>query len=390
MESKFLKNIKLFILFVFFMPMVAHAVITCDSPTLETYTNNLDATVSVGPDMPAGSVIYYAYLGGGWSDIMECDQPWSLTMKFKAYDTGDSLHLSNSPILPGDYYPTNIPGVGYMLVANSSLTNTKSTFTGTTPLTDYTWGTEESGSRRYRMAMYLVLVKTVSGPVSGNVNAGTFHSAKYYTPPTPGYAFKPGPGNDGDGLALGVFTFSGNIIIKAPSCELGTQTVNIGDHLITQEMKSVNSTTEWYDASVVLKNCMNFNGYYSSDANGQSVSGSGTATGGIPQNNLFSISVTAVSDASSEGYISLTDSTGNSDKAAKCYALQLGYTPDNINASPTQPADLWKPGDTWTMPVPIDSTGTLKIPLAARLIRTSQNVMPGPAYAKVIVSLSYK
>ena len=382
--------LKLLILSVAVTFFPARAEITCNSPSLQTYTNTLNTTISVGSDMPAGSIIYYASLGGGWSDHLECDQAWQLTMKFKAYDAGDSLHMNNSPISPGDYYPTNVPGVGYMLVASSDMTNTKNTFTGMTPLTIYTWGTDASGWRNYRMAMYLVLVKTVSGPVSGNVNAGAFHSAKYYTPPTPGYAFKPGPGNDGDGLALGVFTFSGNIIIKAPSCELGTQTVNIGDHLITQEMKSVNSTTEWYDASVVLKNCMNFNGYYSSDANGQSVSGSGTATGGIPQNNLFSVSVTAVSDVSSEGYISLTDSTGNSDKAAKGYALQLGYTPDNINASPTQPADLWKPGDVWTMPVPIDSTGTLKIPLAARLIRISQNVMPGPAYAKVIVSLSYK
>ncbi|NBC97809.1 hypothetical protein GV764_02070 [Atlantibacter hermannii] len=391
MKNKISHVLKFFAIFLFLKAGSAFAVITCNIDTVKTFTTTLNATISVGADKPPGSIIYAATLGGNsWTDLLSCDAAWSLTMKYKANDTGDSLRISNPPYLPGDYYPTNVPGIGYMLVAPSSLTSTKNTVTGTTPLTDNTWGMPSAGARNYGLRIYVILIKTAQGPVSGNINAGAFHSVKYYTPPAPGYVFKAGPGNDGDGLKLAVFQFSGNIMAQAPACEFDNQTVKIGDHIITQEMKTSGSATSWYDASVTLKNCANFTGYYSSDSTGQSTNGTGTATGGTPQKNLFSITVNAVSGTTSEGYITLTDAAGNADKAARGYALQLGYTPDNINASPTQPAKIWKPGDNWTISVPLNSSGTLKIPLAARLIRTQQNVMPGPADAKVVVSISYK
>lgn len=383
----------LFIISFFIATLPAKATITCgmsDNGVLQTYTNTLNATVSTGADTPVGTVLYFATLNGGWADSFGCgNDAWSLTMKYKAYDSGDSLRLSSSPYPPGDYYPTNVPGIGYMFIAKSAQ-NVKNTFTGPTPFTDGTWGGGANSSRNYRMYMYVALIKTAPGTVSGNVNVGAFHWAKYYAPPTPGYQFKSGAGNDGDGFALGVFKFSGSIIVQAPTCQLGDKNVSVGDHLLSAEMKTVGGTTSWYDASIEMKNCSGFAGYYSSDTNGQSVTGSGTASGGTRQSNLFSVSVSPVSTATSEGYISLTDSEGKTVNSAKGYALQLGYTPDNLNASISQPSNIWKPGAIWQVSVPPNSSGTIRIPLSARLIRTSQNISPGLTNAKVIVSVSYK
>ncbi|MEX5411608.1 fimbrial protein [Atlantibacter hermannii] len=390
MKNKMSNVLKFFAIFLFLKAGSAFAVITCYSNTVRTFTTTLNSTISASADLPVGSVIYSATLGSAWTDSLVCDANWSLTMKYKTKDTGDSWRLSNPPYSPGDYYPTSVPGIGYMLVAPSGATGTKNTVTGATPLTDNTWGNTAGNGRSYGMRIYVILIKTALGPASGSINASTFHSVKYYAPPATGYAFKPGPGNDGDGLTLAVFNFLGNINVQAPACEVDNQKVRIGEHIISQEMKTVGSTTSWYDASVMLKNCANFTGYYSTDSTGQFTNGSGTASGGTLQQNLFSISVNAVSGATSQGYITLTDPVGNANQAATGYALQLGYTPDNINASPTQPTKIWKPGDNWTIPVPFNASGTLKIPLAARLIRTQQSVTPGPADAKVVVSISYK
>lgn len=368
----------------------AHATITCHvNGGVKYFANNISSTVAVGPDTPVGTILYFATLFGGASDLLYCNADWSLTMKIKVNDTGDSLRLSSSPYSPGDYYPTNVPGIGYMFIFRSNITNTKNTFTGSSPLADITRSGNSATGYGYTMGMYLALVKTAAGPVSGNVNINMLHPTKYYSSAAPGYAYT-GDGVDSDGLTLGVFNFTGNVIVQTPSCEMGDQLVDIGDHVLNQDMKAVGDTTVWKDASVVMKNCANFTGFYSSDANGQSLRGSGTVSGGTLQSNLFSVSLTPVSTATNDGNIALTDSEGNLVNAAKGYALQLGYTPDNLSASATQPAKIWKPGDNWNLTVPLNSSGTIKIPLAARLIKTSSNVMPGPANAKVIVSVSYK
>ena len=265
----------------------------------------------------------------------------------------------------------------------------KSTFTSNPLLSVEIAVPSSVTGRNFNMGMYMALVKTAPGPISGNVNISSFHNTKYFISATPGYAFT-GDGADSDGLTLGVFNFTGNVIIQTPSCEMENQRVDIGDHTINSDMKNVGDVTSWIDSSVIMKNCTNFSGFYSSESNGQTMSGSGTASGGVLQKNLFSVSLSPISTVTNDGKIALTDNEGNDMNAAKGYALQLGYTPDNLSASATQPTKIWKPGDNWNLGVPLNSSGTIKIPLAARLIKTSSNVMPRPANAKVVVNVSYK
>ncbi|HGD3422668.1 TPA: fimbrial protein [Enterobacter hormaechei] len=353
----------------------SYADINCSNSAVypkRTIAPNVNITATyAGNDIPIGGTIYKGrFQISGYIGITCDSSPWSLwsTLTVDNEPMGAAHIMSTQAYGSGPVYPTNVSGVGIMMGAGPS------PFSSTSPLTQVGPFDSDAPNRGYYTDF--ALIKT--GPVASGavVNASSFPHVSWIVPTQSGYTGLP--------LQLLNTSFTGTIQFITETCTTPDVNVQMGKYDIVDAFTKAGDTTNWVDASVLMQNCPRFSGYYNED-NPQSSSDSGTMAGSMRTGNILTISLTPMNPVNST-VIGIDQDTGS----ATGVGVQLGYTPDNIEASALSPAKIWSQGVTWDIKPPSDGRTSFKIPLAARYYQISDTVTPGKANTKVTFNIDYK
>jgi type 1 fimbria pilin len=185
--------------------------------------------------------------------------------------------------------------------------------------------------------------------------------------------------------------FTGSINFITSTCATPDVNVDMGTYGAAQIFNRPGATTPWVDASITLERCPAFSGRHADTSTQQIISNTYPTRNDNRVATLLTVSLTPASSIiDTANGVMAVDAAGSSGAAATGVGLQLGYTPNNINATATIPSTIWIPGMSWDVQPPNDGTSSFKIPLAARYFQTSNTVTPGPANARVTFNIDYK
>ncbi|WP_202300539.1 fimbrial protein [Dryocola clanedunensis] len=363
----------------------ANAAVTCRPstafPPLTIVPNVTVSSSTAGEDMDVGSTIWATQMGYSSQTIgIYCDGAFNVTMAMKPTNLPSGSPTTMTTLYGSvPVFPTNVPGVGVVIWKNGN--EGRKIFLGTSlisttdPISLDRAG--DNGLGPHVKYFGVALVKTGAIASGAVVNASSFPHWAWVVPPQSGYGGLP--------ISLLNVSFTGSSRFVTQTCTTPANTiVNLGKYSINDATFSgVGSTTKWIDSSIVLQNCPKFNGFYGYHGY-QTIDGSNTPTGGFRTANTFTISVVPANPVS--GKVIAIDTGAD---AAKGVGIQLGYTPDDINAAATAPTTVWSDGDTWNLTPPVEG-GTVKIPLAARYYQTEKILAPGMANAEAVVNIFYK
>ena len=345
-----------------------------------------------GNDLPIGSIIYQSNIRSNRpSGHIRCVGDFSDTLVFPV-----SIYIEDTPLLPAVsmpvpgfgnmlVYPTNVSGVGVALGrTGSSLSPTQPIRLGTNSIGGGTsssiivdW-TEFSAS--------VVLVKTGQIASGASVDANIFPTIKVIMDAPFNTRIS---GSVQFPFKIWSASFTGSVNFTTSTCRTPDLHVNMGSYGLTS-FQGIGGFSPWVDASILLQECPVFSGRNTSDT-AQRFIDTGTAAGSNTTPTLLSVSLTPASSIidTANGVIEV-DAAGSTGAAATGVGLQLGYTPNNINATATSPLNIWMPGMSWDVQPPNDGSDSFKIPLAARYYQTSNTVTAGPANARVTFNIDYK
>lgn len=323
----------------------------------------ISANITVGPDMPVGTIVYKAqYVANGYSYI-NCDattynvENWLDYLSIPGADTG----LSFSGI--GKVYATNLPGLGVVVTGTGN--------GDTTPRRETAWTSNTTG---WGHAYYLQIVKT--GDVSpGVLNGSSLPSVKSYAKAQAGYT----------GLPFDIIhlRFAGAINVISKTCKTPDVDVNLGKYEVTKYFKGKGSTTPWIDSSITLSDCPAFKGYYGNSNRSITISGSGTTPSGTPDANALSVSLKPVQQIIDATNGIMGVSSANGGNAALGVGIQIGW--GSASGAPT----LFNFNQSKNYAPPSDGRSSFQIPLAARYIQTDSAVSPGRADGKAVFVINY-
>lgn len=339
------------------------------------------AATQAGNDLPVGHAIYTTSVDFSASVGIQCDGPFSLESYYTVSDSPSGAPVTMSTEYgTGPVYPTNVPGIGAIVwTGKHGYTEFISGGQLEFQRLDHSGGSGEASFGSTGNSAALTLIKT--GPIASGsvVNGSSLPHISLRIPATAGYTGLP--------IRLLVISFGGSLQFTTQTCTTPDVNVVMGDYNIPDNFTGPGKASQWVDSSIILQNCPVFSGYYSHYNGGkpQHSVDSGTTTGGTRASNLFGVSLTPVNPVVND-IISLDDTTD----AARGLGIQLGYTPDDINAVATSPQKIWTAGTSWDVTAPTDGRTTIKIPLAARYYQTESTVTPGKANAKVTFNIDYK
>lgn len=338
--------------------------VQCNIETpLKDNVMTIAANITVGPDMPVGTVVYKAqYVADSYSHI-KCNsdtysvENWLDYLNIPGTDTG-----LNFPGI-GKVYSTNLPGLG---VAVTGTGNNQ-----TIPRREAVWNQTGTG---YGHAYYLQIIKT--GNVSpGVLNGSSLPSVKSYAKAQAGYT----------GLPFDIIhlRFAGTINVISKTCKTPDVDVNLGKYEVTRYFKGKGSTTPWIDSSITLSDCPAFKGYYGSANRSVTIRGSGTTPSGSPDKNALSVSLKPVQSIIDATNGIMAVSSGNGNGVALGVGIQMGW--GSASGTPV----LFNFNDSKSYVPPNDGRTSFRIPLSARYIQTDQVVSPGRADGKVTFMINY-
>ncbi|WP_165458794.1 fimbrial protein [Raoultella ornithinolytica] len=364
------------------------ATITCQKNTSfpakeEVFT--LSGIISVGEDIPVGTVVYRARLWA--SDMMlSCTGTADESLVGVKIYLPTSVEFISTPtsVVPGvtappsgeTVYETNIPGIGVSVTAAGKM--------------PYVWQTAffqpkyVNGGGGNSGATYgqveLKLIKT--GPVSpGIINAVNFPRLQvtFITPTAPaGSTFIGFP------VPYSTISYSGTIQVVNSTCrtEVADKVVDLGSHNVKDIKNDPLQATAWTDASLRLIGCQFSPGFYNSkNTSIYHLGGTSNVGQGTPNANTVSLSLSASTSVidSLNGIIALTPAADS----ATGIGIQIGVKegieiiPFNFNAN----------GVVFTPSSP--GSQSLEIPIFARYSATSSTITPGKANGAVVYTLNY-
>ncbi|MEX1842747.1 fimbrial protein [Enterobacter cloacae] len=357
------------LILIFHIPGISHAVVNCKvSPTqpMKDDTVTLTGNITVGEDIPVGTIIYRAGTNVDGFAGVYCDAAFSLDNVREFESLRLPLSSWQGGAASGKIYQTDIPGIGVAVRVAE----------GYTPLRDSAYFIRDSAGSRGRGRNRIILfIKT--GPVSPGVISGSnLPTLRDYIPATPGYTGLP--------LTTARLRFSGSLTVRAPTCKTPDVTVNLGTHEISQKFKGKGSYTDWVSANIPFECSAGFTGYYPSGNNTISIAGSGTLPAGTPTNNQLTLTIKPLNEAidAANGIMAVDKKDG----AATGIGIQLN-TPNNgwENLPAEGNVDFNKPLS-WS----IINSRPVYWPLRARYIQTTDKVTPGPANGKIVFTINYK
>lgn len=347
----------------------------------ENVVLNIAGTISVGEDVPVGTVLYRAIYKAAVASGVRCISNEKWTEPQIALPYTENVSSAPLPIVPGvlspagaTVYQTNVPGIGVSLSSSpygkypneSSINHIPGQITG---------GGIISGNY---MPLFIALIKTGRFD-SGSVNGITFPMAsRVYTIPTgmPQHTFNGFP------IQVNSVRFSGQIQVVKSTCKVVTENivVPLGNYKVSQFPRK-GSYTEWKDASIKLVGCSSASpAYYSYDNMSITITGGGTLPLGVKDvsNRItFMVSPAAGVIDASTGVINLTPSS----ISARGVGIQIGY-----GGSGTVRSLKLSTETSFTPPV---MQATMQIPLFARYYQTENQVTAGVANGAVVYTINY-
>lgn len=349
----------------------------CRVETPETTTVTLTGSFYAGNDMPVGSVIFNTVASEQNMSGISCNGPFSLYVYQRPVTEpmGAPFQISGVPFVGSRVYPTNVKGVGLVLW-NSNVSYTKAEpFRYSKP-----WAMDVAGISKMNFAVGIALVKT--GPIASGsrVDASSIPQIITDIPAQEGHTGLP--------VTLWSVSFAGSINFITQTCSTSDYQVQMGRYDAKESFSGEGTFTEWKDASILLQNCPTFTGYHNTSTPQRAI-GSAVSSGTNKTASMLKVSLQPLSEVinSEKGLIKVTADNGS--YPATGVALQLGYS-ESVNASPLNPAIIWKNGQSWRVTAPNDGSSTIKIPLAARYYQTDKTITPGGADGKVMFTISYE
>lgn len=348
----------------------ANAITTCTLPASAPFSYTVPLApqnITVGPDIPNGTVIYRLNFNQPHVDGFVCDTPQggSFSLPQRLDYTSLPMPLANwsGTPFPGKVYNTSVPGIG--VVAWNDLSNQA------LPTVAYTT-TNVGGVFAFWVSINTVLSFIKIGPVSpGVISAASL--------PKVHLDFAADPSVAGPSKRIYNLSYTGSINVVSQTCSTPDVNISLGSYHVSK-FTGKGSTTPWVDSSIQLKNCPRFYGYFN-DSNFNTSAGAGSTTSGTAVSNTLSVRLapqSAVLD-SARGIMALATSAD----AAQGIGIQLGWgetttTPTPVNFDQTK---------IYTMP---DSTQTdFRLPLVARYYQTDSTVAPGKANGKLTFTINY-
>ncbi|PAA94960.1 fimbrial protein [Serratia fonticola] len=348
-----------------FFTQNAHALTSCQLPAGLPKVYNVPLAplnITVGPDMPVGTVVYRLNFNHPQINGFLCPpgEQFNLPQRLDYISLPMPLSSWNGTPFPGKVYNTSVPGIG--VVAWSDINNQA------LPTVAYT----TSNVNSFYVSINVVLSFIKIGPVTpGVITASSL--------PSVFLEFAPDPTLTGMPQRIYNLSYSGSINVVSQTCTTPDVNVPLGSYE-TSTFTSKGTVTAWRDASIELKDCPRFYGYYNNTSYNTSV-GAGSTTAGTAVPNLLTAKITPQNTVwdTARGIMNVTSSTSS----ATGVGIQLGW--GDSSGSP-QPLNFnqnfnFNPGN--------NALKSFKIPLSARYYQTGDTVTPGRADGKVTFTISY-
>lgn len=373
-------------LFLFWTGYTQAATFTCEAhrmwPSRDSVFN-LNGAISVGEDIPVGTVVFRATLVTDFMG-MQCEasdesgigKEIRFPSRVEVVNTFTSQVAGiTSPPYGEKIYQTNVPGIGVSVFGEGKM--------------PYEWtaasqtlhALNSGNAQGTSTTTYLKLIKT--GPVSpGTVNALNFPhlQSSFITPTTPA-------GSDFIGFPLiyQKISYTGAIQIIKSTCqtEVSNRVVDLGSHDVKELKNSSSGVTAWKDASVRLIGCQFSPGFINDQNSGLFTQSSGDIqwhqrTLDANTVRLSLSSVTPLIDPIN-GVISVEESP----VSATGVHIQVGVK----EGSEIKPFNFSNNEVIFTPP---KNTQSLEIPIFARYYSPENApVTPGKANGAIVYTLNY-
>ncbi|MBA1197006.1 type 1 fimbrial protein [Pseudomonas plecoglossicida] len=321
----------------------------------------LGGSLTVGRDVPLGTVIYMQKFEAGNAYSVTCDAYSTSVVEYSYASTPLPLSSWAEGSAAGKMYETGVPGIGVYFDRFGVLPDTaqlcyNSPRTCTSPV-----------SNSYTVSFVKI------GEV---VSSGLIQAAQLPTGTT-----KISQTSD---IEVVQWNLIGSMSIVSRTCATPDVLVPMGTHK-ADEFSGKNSFTPWVDFSIALNNCPAFHGTVKNSTQApkwNDVDGSSNLD--LRQQNTMSFKLTPLSPPvnSSLGILSLTQSSSGDAPAATGVGVQVatglgGTLPlDRLSASGITPLAL--------------EGGSYNIPLKVRYIQTGDAITGGPANASATFLIEYR
>jgi type 1 fimbria pilin len=372
--------------------MPAFAQINCiatdaDSPRTDIIQLS-PPTISVGVDMPNGTVLYRGswFSGSTGGTSMSCRSsslPATLTYSYNIGIQQAPLPLadwSGSPFA-GRVYQTGIPGIGVAISDGArAVTLDTLNINAGSRTSELTKENNGSGINIQNSTRYISLIKigTIS-PGSYKLGSGNLPSVKMFFD-NANSTMKV----IGLPIVANILQFQGELNVEAKTCKTADVHVPMGSYETTKYFKGEGTATPWVDASIILSDCPVFHGYYNNKNTLRLLNyDTGEGKFSASTNNkvgVFLSPLTGVVDIK-QGVMGVN--SDRNEAAANGVGIQIGW------------------GDYGNNPVPFDFMSEkhhnlvkdgrkiIRIPLSARYIQTDPIVTPGRADGKLTFTINY-
>ncbi|WP_152542717.1 fimbrial protein [Erwinia mallotivora] len=323
------------------------------------------SALTVGQDVSNGTIIYHQHFRPATSVTLSCENgiPANPTIRGALTTARRLSDWSDGRFAPGTVYQTDVPGIGMAIYAYG---NTQYTVPFSYPLAGIQTNdlSERGWIPHEGIEFDVVLIKTgviIPGRIGGESLPGVNYSL---------YSADHSPIN------LGNLRFSGAIEIVSRTCTTPDIIVPMGNYEISGTFKQPGSYSPWQDASIKLTDCPRFHGMMSMS------SGSGNLQQGNKINNSIKLSLspnTPIID-SYKGILAVKSGNGS----ASGVGIQLAW------GTQGDPSPQWVNfAESRQFFLPDDGATQFSLPLMARYIQTSSQVMPGKADATVTFTIYY-
>lgn len=331
----------------------------------------LGASIYAGNDLPDGTVLYRVQITGTESSFAcktDSGEPFHVNamVTVGTEPSGAAFNFAASPFNGSYVYPTNVPGIGVVMIAAGGNT----AFSSDNPSRI----TQSAASGTYLSSWGLhtiALIKTGRITSGSSVQGISIPQIKFGVTETPGYTGLP--------VWTQYVNFSGAINIVTASCETNSFSVDLGSYDLRTTFTGIGSGSPWINSSITLSNCPAFVGYY--DNSHKQYSTAGGAPSGNPIENSLLVTLTPAT-AVIDPIRGLMEIDASSSNAASGIGIQIGL-------GETSNPVLWNFSGTKTVTAPTDGRTTIQIPIAARYLQVDDVVSPGKADGKLMFTVSY-
>lgn len=364
-----------------FFPVLSQAIVKCSIGKTLSHTVSIKPRIlSIGPDMPLGSIIYRGNIGRGVNDLsgyIVCSSTSELNPYEETFSYTTSYNISNAPYplsswngfpYAGKVYETGIPGVGIVIT-----TSADEPVTTTAPVQVNLTLTINKAHNIGVNAVDFMLIKI------GDISAGDFNINAVQFPTISVRRFGDESGNvQAFNFPVVSYNFSGILRFTQPTCITPDIDVDLGSHEIATF--ATKGFTPWQSFTIKLMGCPRFNGYYNKSTFPVLFNPSGSTSEPDTVSNSFGLRLTPVSSI-------INDSNGimavmPTDNSASGVGIQIAYDTGSI-------PDMFKFSEEKVFMLSKNGIATISVPMLARYIKTGSMVSPGKADGKLTFTINY-